>query len=58
MVDSGLPVCLWNEDWGKDINQMVLNGHSIDSIIELIKASTVEGIAAKLKFGQWSRVSV
>jgi hypothetical protein len=57
MVDSGLPVCLWNKDWGKDINQMVLNGHAVDDVIELIDQSTVSGIAAKMKFSQWSKVS-
>lgn len=58
MVDSGYPVCLWNKDWGKDINKMILNGHSIDDIIDLIDESTVSGIAAKLKFSDWAKVSI
>jgi hypothetical protein len=53
MIESGLPVCLWNHDYGKDINDMILNGHSIQSITDLIKESTVSGIMAKMKFGQW-----
>lgn len=55
MVDSGYPVCLWNSDWGKDINQMILNGHTIQEIDALIKSSTVSGISAKLKFSTWCK---
>lgn len=58
MVDSGLPVCLWNKDWGKDINAMVMNGYSIDDIMALIDDSTVSGIAAKLKFATWAKTSI
>lgn len=58
MVDSGLPVCLWDKDWGKDINQMVINGHAVDDIIKLVNQSTVSGIAAKLKFSSWAKVAV
>lgn len=58
MVESGYPVCLWNESWGKDINDMILNGHSVDDISALIRASTVSGIAAKLKFNQWIKCSL
>jgi hypothetical protein len=56
MVDSGNPVVLWKEDWGKDINQMVMNGHSMKEVMELIKRSTVSGIEAKLKFSEWAKV--
>lgn len=58
MVESGYPVCLWNESWGKDINDMILNGHSIEDIADLIRSSTVSGIAAKMKFSQWVRCAI
>ena len=58
MVDSGYPVCLWNKYLGKDINEMILNGHSIEEIDALIKASTVSGIAAKMKFSTWCKCNI
>lgn len=56
MVDSGSKVCLWNEYWGKDVNDMVLAGHSTGAIKGLIDASTVSGIAAQLRFSEWCKV--
>lgn len=58
MVDSGYPVCLWNKYLGKDINEMILNGNSIEEIDALIKASTVSGIAAKMKFSTWCKCNI
>jgi hypothetical protein len=56
MVNSGHKVCLWDKDWGKDVNDMIMNGHSVDNILDLIKRSTVQGIAAQLKFSNWVKV--
>jgi len=56
MVLSGMKVCLWEKDWGKDINEMVVNGHSIEAIQDLIAKSTYQGIAAQLKFKMWIKV--
>ena len=58
MVDSGNKVCLWDSQWGKDINDMIMNGYTIDQIKDLIDKSTVNGIAAKLKFAQWVKVKL
>ncbi len=58
MVDSGYPVCLWNKDCGKDINEMIKNGMTIDQVMELIKSSTVSGMAAMLKFNTWIKVRI
>jgi hypothetical protein len=58
MVDSGNKVCLWNEYWGKDINDMIVTGHSVGSIKSLIDASTVSGIAAQLRFTEWCKVRI
>ena len=55
MADSGYKVCLWNDNWGKDINEMILNGKSIADIEKLIMQSSEQGIAAKMKFDQWVR---
>lgn len=58
MVDSGHKVCLWDEYWGKDINDMVLAGHSTESIKSLIDSSTVSGISARMKFANWCKVRI
>lgn len=53
MIDSGSNVCLWNQDWGKDINEMVLNNKHVKDIKNLIDDSTVSGAIAQIKFQQW-----
>jgi hypothetical protein len=58
MVNSGMKVCLWDEYWGKDINDMILNGYSMEQIMNLINRSTVSGISARLKFSSWCKVTV
>lgn len=58
MIDSGLPVCLWDSDWGKDINKMVENGKSIQQIQQLISKSSVSGIAAQMKFSNWIKCRI
>ena len=58
MAESGYPVCLWDETWGKDINEMILNGKSMPEILQLISSSTVAGFAATMKFGQWIKCSL
>lgn len=58
MVEGGHPVCLWNEDWGKDVNDMVKGGKTMSQVVDLIHASTVKGIEAKLKFASWVKCSV
>lgn len=57
-IDNGYSVCIW-PDWieQKDINDMVLkqdlDGASIQSIID---QNTFNGLAAKMRLQQWSRV--
>lgn len=53
MVDSGLPICLWNKNLGKDVNDAVLNGNTMKDVLECINTSVVSGIQAQLKFSQW-----
>ena len=37
----------------KDINDMVLSGHNVQSLVEL---NTYSGLEAKLKFTTWKRI--
>lgn len=55
-IASGHRVCIWKEDYGKDINQMVLN-HNLteEDLTRLIDESAVSGIEANLKFGKWRK---
>lgn len=56
VVDSGNRICIWKEDYGKDINEMVLNGNlSETDLTRLIADSTCSGIEAKLRFGKWRK---
>lgn len=56
VIASGKKVCLWKENYGKDINAMVLeNGLSQDDLVGLIEKSTVQGIEAQLVFSKWRK---
>jgi hypothetical protein len=56
-IDEGFPVCIWDENIKqKDVNDMVLNGMTADSIFESIKKYTYKGLQAKMRLSKWSRV--
>jgi transcription elongation factor Elf1 len=55
VISHGYPICLWDKFWGKDVNDMIKNGHSIGDIQRLIDQSTVSGIMAKLKLNEWRK---
>lgn len=56
-IAAGFPVCIWPEGMdSKDINQMVLDGWTIDEIEAIIDNSTYEGLMAKVKFQQWKKI--
>lgn len=54
-IKKGHRVCLWNEWWGKDIDDMIMGGKTIEQVMKLIDASTVSGIEAELKFLKWRK---
>ena len=53
-IENGNSIVIWpsviNE---KDVNEMVLNGHNVQSMIE---SNTYSGLKAKLKFNEWKKV--
>jgi transcription elongation factor Elf1 len=56
LIDNNYTVCLWPETIAeKDINEMVLAGKSIDSIMDTINTNTFQGMEAKLQFTQWRK---
>jgi transcription elongation factor Elf1 len=54
-IKKGHRVCLWNEWWGKDIDDMVVGGKTPEQVLDMIQSSTVSGIEAELKFLKWRR---
>lgn len=55
-IDNGYSVCIWPDTIkGKDINEMILNGMSVESILETINKHTFKGLEARLKFNMWDK---
>ena len=53
-IDSGEKVVIWpSKIQQKDINDMVLAGYNVQSVIEL---NTYSGLEAKLKFNTWKKI--
>jgi len=53
-IDSGQSVVIWPSDIDdKDINDMVMSGLDVQSVIE---SNTYSGLEAKLKFNTWKRI--
>ena len=53
-IDSGDSIVIWpSHIKEKDINDMVLSGHDVQSLIEL---NTYSGLEAKLKFTTWKKI--
>lgn len=56
MIDLGLKVCLMPPEIGKDLNELRQQGLTSAEIANIINKYTYQGLEAKLKFTQWSRV--
>ena len=53
-IDAGSSVVIWpNNIEQKDINDMVLAGHEIMSVVKL---NTYSGLQAKIKFNNWKKI--
>ena len=53
-IDRGDKVVIWpNNIYEKDINDMVLAGHDVQSIVE---SNVYHGLKAKLQFNTWKRI--
>lgn len=56
-INEGYAVCLFPEDApGKDINEMIQNGLSVDDVKTMIDSNTSRDLVAKLKFVTWKKV--
>jgi hypothetical protein len=55
-VDKGYKICLFPDTVnGKDVNDMIQNGLTMDEIKAIIDSNTFSGLTAKLKFTHWKR---
>ena len=53
-IDNGDKVVIWPSNIvQKDINDMVLAGHNVQSVVEL---NTYQNLEAKVKLTEWKRV--
>ena len=54
-IDKGFKTVIWpNHVKEKDINDMILKGVDVQSIVE---QNTYAGLAAKIQFNSWKRVN-
>ena len=54
VIDRGEKVVIWPQNIEeKDINDMVLGGHDVKSVLE---SNTFSGLKAKLKFNSWKKI--
>ena len=55
-IDKGHKVCLFPASVvGKDINEMIQHGSTVDEIKEIIDKNTHSGLSAKMVFTNWKR---
>jgi hypothetical protein len=55
-VERGLPVVVWPEGMpGKDVNEMVLGGMPVRTILETMGRAVKTGLAARLAVSEWRR---
>jgi hypothetical protein len=57
VIDRGYGLCVWGSDVvDKDINEMVLSGHSPRELYEYILAHTYRGLKAQLQLSRYKNV--
>lgn len=55
-IDNGYRVCLWPSSVnGKDVNEMILNGHCSEELKIYIDKNTFQGLDAKLQLQMWRK---
>lgn len=55
-INEGYKICIW-PFWktDKDINDMVLRGHSPEDVLDTINRFTFEGLTAELELAKWAK---
>lgn len=56
-IDKGYTVCIWpNTIKQKDINDMILSGMNINTLLDIINENSYKELNAQLRFAMWSKV--
>ncbi len=56
-IHAGYRVMFWSDTIrGKDVNDMILNGHTKDELTQLILSQSVSGLTAQTKLSFWKKV--
>ena len=56
-IENDYPVCIWPDSVvEKDINDMVLAGHTPAKLVDIINENVYSGLKAKLRFSEWKKV--
>jgi len=57
IIDMGHSIVLFNDTFrGKDINDMIQSGHTVEQVKEYIENNTFKGLKAKMKFTEWRKI--
>jgi hypothetical protein len=57
MIDAKRDIVVWPETIKeKDINDMVLAGHTPIELVDIMKINSCNGLEAKLKLNTWKKV--
>ena len=57
IIDMGHSIVLFNDTFrGKDINDMIQSGHTVEQVKEYIENNTFKGLKAKMKFTEWRKL--
>lgn len=57
MIDAGLKVCLLPDNLpGKDINELIIAGLTVEKIVDIINSNIYHGLTGKMKFNKWKVV--
>lgn len=55
-IESGYTVCMFPEEIKfKDINDMVMNGMTVEEIVSVINKNSYQGLAAEMQFASWKK---
>ena len=57
IIDMGHSIVLFSDTFrGKDINDMIQSGHTVEQVKEYIENNTFKGLKAKMKFTEWRKI--
>lgn len=58
-IEAGYSICIWPENilnYGKDVNEFILAGISIEKLNDIINSNIYSGLEAKLRLTEWKKI--